>query len=90
MSQEIRNLKYCPEGHSPKDLCYEFKTWSSGNVSINKIIQESQISNIYPDGEHGSVYSAEIENGIKCKWNFLKQDWEVALKEIKDSRFDIV
>ncbi|RHZ79184.1 hypothetical protein Glove_151g162 [Diversispora epigaea] len=47
------------------------------------------------DGGHGSVYSAEIKNGIKGKWNFIQQNWKydflkkVALKEIKDSRFDI-
>ncbi|RHZ44139.1 hypothetical protein Glove_756g27 [Diversispora epigaea] len=48
------------------------------------------------DGGHGSVYSAKLENGIKWNWNFIKQDWEynligvkVALKEIKDSRYDI-
>ncbi|RHZ48180.1 hypothetical protein Glove_557g1 [Diversispora epigaea] len=49
------------------------------------------------DGGHGSVYSAKLKNGIKRRWNFNTQDWEyefigngVALKEIKDSRFDIV
>ncbi|CAG8797930.1 2858_t:CDS:2, partial [Dentiscutata erythropus] len=49
------------------------------------------------DGGHGSVYSAKLENGIKWNWNFIQQDWEydlighkVALKEIKDSRYDIV
>ncbi|RHZ69650.1 hypothetical protein Glove_281g31 [Diversispora epigaea] len=49
------------------------------------------------DGGHGSVYSAKLENGIKWKWHVIKQDWEydligckVALKEIKDSRFDVV
>ncbi|RHZ44154.1 hypothetical protein Glove_756g33 [Diversispora epigaea] len=49
------------------------------------------------NGGHGSVYSAKLENGIKWNWNFIKRDWEydlidykVALKEIKDSRFDIV
>ncbi|RHZ78863.1 hypothetical protein Glove_155g14 [Diversispora epigaea] len=49
------------------------------------------------DGGHGSVYSAELQNGIKWYWNFNTRDWEyefigyeVALKEIKDSRFDIV
>ncbi|RHZ73032.1 hypothetical protein Glove_233g21 [Diversispora epigaea] len=49
------------------------------------------------DGGHGSAYSAELKNGIKCYWNFINQNWvyrligyEVALKEIKDSRFDIV
>ncbi|RHZ84222.1 hypothetical protein Glove_84g126 [Diversispora epigaea] len=101
------------------DLCtkehfiQEFKTWSSGNVSTDRIIQESQINSIYEklqwipydnfqniehiaDGGHGSVYSAKIENGIKWRWNFIKQDWEnhftspeIALKEIKDSRYDI-
>ncbi|RHZ78856.1 hypothetical protein Glove_155g21 [Diversispora epigaea] len=49
------------------------------------------------DGGHGSVYSAELRNGIKWYWNFINQNWEyrlidckVALKEIKDSRYDIV
>ncbi|RHZ84285.1 hypothetical protein Glove_84g2 [Diversispora epigaea] len=48
------------------------------------------------DGGYGSVCSAKLENGIKRDWNFIKQDWEyeligckVALKEIKDSRYDI-
>ncbi|CAG8508993.1 11649_t:CDS:2 [Diversispora eburnea] len=93
----------------------EFKTWSSGNVNIDKIIQESQINDInnnrlhwisydnfkniehIANGGHGSVYSAKLENGIKWNWNFIKQDWEyyllgskVALKEIKDSIFNIV
>ncbi|CAG8581445.1 7928_t:CDS:2 [Diversispora eburnea] len=46
---------------------------------------------------HGSVYSAKLKNGIKKNWNFIKQNWdyrsigrEVALKEIKDSRYDII
>ncbi|RHZ78826.1 hypothetical protein Glove_155g3 [Diversispora epigaea] len=49
------------------------------------------------DGGHGPVYSAKLKNGIKWYWNFINQNWEyhligreVALKEIKDSRFDIV
>ncbi|RHZ78824.1 hypothetical protein Glove_155g5 [Diversispora epigaea] len=90
----------------------EFKTWSSGNANIDKIIQESQVKSIYEmfhwipydnfqniehiaDGGHGSVYSAKIKNGIKWQWNFIKQDWEyrfssnIALKEIKNSRYDI-
>ncbi|RHZ44156.1 hypothetical protein Glove_756g31 [Diversispora epigaea] len=102
------------------DLCtkeyflQEFKTWSSGNADIDKIIQESQINYKYlklhwipydnlqniehkADGGHGSVYSAKLESGIKWNWNFIKRDWdygligyEVALKEIKDSRYDII
>ncbi|RHZ48140.1 hypothetical protein Glove_557g56 [Diversispora epigaea] len=98
----------CSREHSIQ----EFKTWSSGNTIIDKIIQESQINVFYKllwipydnfqniehiaDGGHGSVYSAKIENGIKRKWNFINQDWvydfkgnKVALKEIKDSRYDI-
>ncbi|RHZ84201.1 hypothetical protein Glove_84g122 [Diversispora epigaea] len=91
----------------------EFKTWSSGNTNIDKIIQESQTNNIYrklqwipydnfqnikhiADGERGSVYSAEIENGIKSEWNFIKQDWRydlvgfrAVLKEIKEPRYSI-
>ncbi|RHZ83952.1 hypothetical protein Glove_86g86 [Diversispora epigaea] len=49
------------------------------------------------EGGNGSVYSAKLENGIKWNWNFINQNWEycligyeVALKEIKDSRYDIV
>ncbi|RHZ78820.1 hypothetical protein Glove_155g9 [Diversispora epigaea] len=49
------------------------------------------------DGGHGSVYSAQLKNGIKYYWNFNTRDWkyqfigyEVALKEIKDFRFDLV
>ncbi|RHZ84202.1 hypothetical protein Glove_84g113 [Diversispora epigaea] len=48
------------------------------------------------DSGHGSVYSAKLKNGIKGNWNFIEQDWKyyligekVALKEIKDSRYDI-
>ncbi|RHZ84249.1 hypothetical protein Glove_84g102 [Diversispora epigaea] len=92
----------------------EFKTWSSGNANIDKIIRESQMNDIgdkkldwipydnfqnieyIADGDHGSVYSAKLENGIKWDWNFVKKNWEyhsigkkVALKEIKDSRYDI-
>ncbi|RHZ44138.1 hypothetical protein Glove_756g24 [Diversispora epigaea] len=97
-----------------KHFIQEFKTWSSGNANIDKIMKESQINNIYcklqwihyddlkeiqhlADGIHGSVYSAKLENGIKRSWNFIKKDWKynsvgkkVALKEIKDSRYDIV
>ncbi|RHZ84219.1 hypothetical protein Glove_84g121 [Diversispora epigaea] len=98
---------------SREHFIQEFKTWSSGNINIDKIMQESQTNNIYrklqwipydnfqnikhiADGGRGSVYSAKLENGIKRKWNFIKQDWrydligdKVALKEIKDSRYDI-
>ncbi|RHZ79782.1 hypothetical protein Glove_141g29 [Diversispora epigaea] len=135
MSQEIKKIIYCPEGHSSNDffcsdyqnlihgetcsLCtrehfiQDFKTWSSGNAEIDGIIQESQIDSIYEklhwipydnfqnikhvtDGGHGSLHSAKLENGIKWKWNFINQDWrydligyKVALKEIKDSKYDI-
>ncbi|CAG8514006.1 7848_t:CDS:1, partial [Diversispora eburnea] len=70
MSQGIKEIKFCSEGHSNKDFVYsdrqnyvhesgrcglctkehfiqEFKTWSSGNTNIDRIIQESQINNIY-------------------------------------------
>ncbi|RHZ84250.1 hypothetical protein Glove_84g100 [Diversispora epigaea] len=93
---------------------HEFKTWSSGNANIDKVLQESQINNIYEnlqwipyddfqkiehiaDGGNTSVYSAELEKGTKWYCDFIEQDWKyysisckVALKEIKDSRYDIV
>ncbi|RHZ81719.1 hypothetical protein Glove_117g393 [Diversispora epigaea] len=92
----------------------EFKTWSSGNVNIDKVIQEFQINyicdkfhwipyndfqniNYIADGGHEFMYSAKLKNGIKLHWNFIRQNWgyhligrKVALKEIKDSRYDIV
>ncbi|CAG8508552.1 4982_t:CDS:2 [Diversispora eburnea] len=105
----IGECSLCTKEH----FIQEFKTWSSGNANIDKILQESQANNDYyklqylsydnfqniehiADGVHGSVYSAELENGIKRKWNFIKQDWDcvligqkVALKEIKDSRYNV-
>ncbi|RHZ78870.1 hypothetical protein Glove_155g95 [Diversispora epigaea] len=73
MFQEIEKNKYCPAGHSSgnfinescllftkENFVKEFKTWSSGNTDIDKIIQKSQ--------------------------NILL----IALKEIKDSRLDMV
>ncbi|RHZ78851.1 hypothetical protein Glove_155g131 [Diversispora epigaea] len=116
----------CPSGHpynsllnrfclscTKEHLIQEFKTWSSGDANIDKIVQKSQINCRYnklywipydnfqnikhiADGGRGSVYSAELENGIKWDWNFIKQEWEyhsigkkVALKEITDCRYDI-
>ncbi|RHZ49237.1 hypothetical protein Glove_527g8 [Diversispora epigaea] len=108
MSQEIENIKYCP-GHSYSDkrqrgrcascnkdhFIQEFKTWSSGNTDIDKIIQESQINNFHKlqwipydnfqniehiaDGSQGSVYSTKLEKGIKWNWNFIKRNWEYNL-----------
>ncbi|RHZ78873.1 hypothetical protein Glove_155g68 [Diversispora epigaea] len=73
----------------------EFKTWSSGNADIDKIIQDTQINSFHElqwisydnfqniehiaDGGHGSLYSAKLKNGIKLNWNFIKQDWEYYL-----------
>ncbi|RHZ81734.1 hypothetical protein Glove_117g311 [Diversispora epigaea] len=94
------------KGHSSEDLCsdqlnyinfddgtcylcsrehfiQEFKTWSSGNVSIDKIIQESQISSIYRKSQW-----IPYDNFQNIK--HIADGKKVALKEIKDSRFDIV
>ncbi|RHZ46346.1 hypothetical protein Glove_624g35 [Diversispora epigaea] len=99
------NCDLCTKEH----FIQEFETWSSGNTSIDEILQESQTSNIiyklqwipYDNFQNieqiaDGVYSARLENGIKWEWDFIKQDWEyhlifnkVALKEIKDSKFDI-
>ncbi|RHZ86507.1 hypothetical protein Glove_50g46 [Diversispora epigaea] len=96
-----------------KHFSQEFKTWSSGNDIIDKIIRESQTESIseklhwipydnfrnikhVADGGHGSVYSAKIDDIIKLHWNFINKKWEynsivkVALKEIKDSRYDLL
>ncbi|RHZ83918.1 hypothetical protein Glove_86g51 [Diversispora epigaea] len=74
---------------------HEFKTWSSGNANIDKIIQETQINicnklqwipydnfqNIkhIAEGGHGTVHSAKLENGIKWNWNFINHNWEYRL-----------
>ncbi|RHZ85812.1 hypothetical protein Glove_60g109 [Diversispora epigaea] len=85
MSQEIEKLVYCPKEHFIK----EFVTWDdeideiirkSQIVSIYEKVHwipydNFQIIKHVADGDHGSVYSAEIENGIKSDWNFIKQDW---------------
>ena len=48
------------------------------------------------DVGYGTVYSAILKDGIKDHWNFNTRNWEyesvggkVALKEIRDSRYDI-
>ncbi|RHZ59695.1 hypothetical protein Glove_362g39 [Diversispora epigaea] len=107
---------------SPSGLCclctkehsiQEFSNWSSGDVNVDKIIQESQITDLsymiewipydnfqnikhIADGGYGSVYSAMLRKGIKSYWDFNQQDWKcnlvndnIALKEIKDSRYNI-
>ncbi|CAG8815910.1 13883_t:CDS:1, partial [Dentiscutata erythropus] len=42
-SVRFGNCSLCTREH----FIQEFKTWSSGNANIDKIIQESQINNIY-------------------------------------------
>ncbi|RHZ65759.1 hypothetical protein Glove_311g16 [Diversispora epigaea] len=102
MSQE-KEIAYCTANHS-SDLTYnsrnyikersnqEFRTWSSGNVELNKIIQEYEkkygskllwipYDNFrdvkhIADGAYGSVYTAISKNDIKLRWNFNKQVWE--------------
>ncbi|RHZ84058.1 hypothetical protein Glove_86g61 [Diversispora epigaea] len=101
-SYNCRNIIYssgncflCTQEH----FIHEFKTWSSGNAKIDKIIQVSQI-NAYKnlqwipydnfqniehiaDGGYGSVYSAKLKGGMKQNWNFIKQDWEYCLIDHK-------
>ncbi|RHZ84182.1 hypothetical protein Glove_84g133 [Diversispora epigaea] len=69
------------------DICYKLQWIPYDNFQNIKYIA---------DGARGSVHSAELKKGIKWLWNFIKQDWEnhfisseIALKEIKDSRYDI-
>ncbi|RHZ78867.1 hypothetical protein Glove_155g91 [Diversispora epigaea] len=94
-------ITYCPAGHSSGQRNYisfddgtcslcsrehyiqEFKTWSSGNSNIDNFIQESQINNNYDRLQWIPYDNFQNINHIAdggCK---------VALKEIKDSRFDI-
>ncbi|CAG8569757.1 3646_t:CDS:2 [Diversispora eburnea] len=90
MSQKIEKIKYCPAGHSSEDFAYSdcpnfiFSDGKCALCTKEYFIQEFKTW-------------SKLENGIKWNWNFIKQDWEydligydVALKEIKDSRYDIV
>ncbi|RHZ84053.1 hypothetical protein Glove_86g204 [Diversispora epigaea] len=90
----------------------ELKTWSSGNVNLDKVIQEFQIKvgfklqwipyenfhdiKYLADGGYSTVYSAILKNGMKAYWNYNKKQWNyayinspIALKELKDSKYDI-
>ncbi|RHZ86642.1 hypothetical protein Glove_48g83 [Diversispora epigaea] len=94
MSREIKKIKYCPAGHSSEDFAYSQPKFRS----LHWIPYDNfQNINHIADGGHGSVYSAKLKNGIKKDWDFLSQNWEyrllgrnVALKEIKNSRHDMV
>lgn len=108
ISPSIGNCKICTKEH----FMQEFETWSSGNVNLDKVIQEFQLKvgfklhwvpydnfhNItyMADGGFSTVYSAILKNGIKGHWNYRKKDWNyiytgcpVALKELKDSSYDL-
>ncbi|RHZ82369.1 hypothetical protein Glove_109g374 [Diversispora epigaea] len=82
----------------------KFGTWSSGNTNIDKIIQESQINNpVYnlqwipyenfhdtkhiADNEYYALHSAILRNDM-----IDEREWkcEVALKELKDYKYDIL
>ncbi|RHZ86082.1 hypothetical protein Glove_54g151 [Diversispora epigaea] len=87
----IHSFGYC-------DLCtkehfiQEFLTWSSGNVEIDKVIQECQTNYGYnlqwipydnfqdiihiADGGNGSVHSAILKNGVKRYWDLNELDWD--------------
>ncbi|RHZ86110.1 hypothetical protein Glove_54g95 [Diversispora epigaea] len=89
--KNIINYGYC-------DLCTkehfieEFKTWSSGNVEIDKIIQECQTNYGYnlqwipydnfrdieyiASGGYGSVHSTILKNGVKRYWDLNESDWD--------------
>ncbi|RHZ84183.1 hypothetical protein Glove_84g132 [Diversispora epigaea] len=94
---DIQEFKIWSSGNANID---EIIQESQINYRYNKLhwIPYDNFQNIehIADGGHGSVYSAKLDNGTKWNWNFIKQDWEycsigikVALKEIKDSRYDI-
>ncbi|RHZ83988.1 hypothetical protein Glove_86g16 [Diversispora epigaea] len=105
MSQEIEKIVYCPAGHSSNDYHRSYyrniiypseivicvpKNILSKNLKLGPLhwIPYDNFQNI----EHiadGSVYSAELKGGMKENWNFIKQDNKFALKEIKDSKYDI-
>ncbi|RHZ83961.1 hypothetical protein Glove_86g78 [Diversispora epigaea] len=76
MSQEIEKIVYCPAGSQ-----------------INNIRDKLQW---IPYENFQNIEHIADGGGIKQNWNFIKQDWrchlidcKFALKEIKDSRYDI-
>ncbi|RHZ84005.1 hypothetical protein Glove_86g81 [Diversispora epigaea] len=84
-SLHAKNLVHCDLRSENNLINYDFN------------LGDSDIGIDLTEGGNGSVYSAKLENGIKWNWNFINQNWEyrligckVALKEIKDSRYDIV
>ncbi|RHZ82488.1 hypothetical protein Glove_109g173 [Diversispora epigaea] len=88
--------------YTKEDFIKKFGTWSSGNTNIDKIIQESRIE--YPkfslkwipyenfhytkriaDNKYYTLHLARLRN-----YMIDEQDCVVALKELKDYRYDIL
>ncbi|RHZ84254.1 hypothetical protein Glove_84g91 [Diversispora epigaea] len=91
--QITQNSPVLQGGKSTKEhFIREFKTWSSGNANADKIIQEFQINNkdnnlhIADGGGHGSVHSAELENGTKSHWNLSNMIGNI-IKIVIDNEF---
>ncbi|RHZ82537.1 hypothetical protein Glove_109g228 [Diversispora epigaea] len=92
--------------YTKEDLIKMFGTWSSGNVNIDKIIQESQINNptsnlrwIPYDNFHDTEHIADniyytLYSARLRNYMMDEQDCEyygvVTLKELKDYRIDVL
>lgn len=88
ISKTLGICNRCTKEH----FIHEFETWSTGNVDIDIILRETQMTKEWgiqwvpygdlddvqqiADGEYGSVCSATIRGGVKYWWDFVKQDWE--------------
>ncbi|RHZ75642.1 hypothetical protein Glove_212g141 [Diversispora epigaea] len=93
----IQELKTCSSGNANIDKILQESQINIPYYNLQWMPYDNfQNINHKVDSSRGSVYSAELKNGRKECWNFLKQEWEyelighkVALKEITDSRYDI-
>ncbi|RHZ84270.1 hypothetical protein Glove_84g134 [Diversispora epigaea] len=94
MSQEIEKIIYCSVGHSSEDFAYSDY---QNSIYSDKRYKNVLSMNLKLDSGNKSAYSAELEKGTKWYWDFIEHDWKyysisckVALKEIKDFRYDII
>ncbi|CAG8798264.1 5129_t:CDS:2, partial [Dentiscutata erythropus] len=69
----------------------EFSNWTSGNLQIDKFIQDTQ--QFISKGGFGAVYSAKWDKGVKCfsaidgvKYYTRSEPCAVALKQLKGEK----
>ncbi|RHZ85730.1 hypothetical protein Glove_60g79 [Diversispora epigaea] len=86
MSQEIEKIVYCPKGHSSKDSSYFYRKNSIQDERCSLCTREHFIEEFetWPSGND------EIDEIIRESQIYSIYKKPVALKEIKDPRYDIL